>query len=241
MIAAAQWGAFAALSLMLGAWIAFIARPGRHRLGLLMGFGAGALISGIAYQLVAEASLHMEFHELAVGLGMGATVFYGLDSLIERRRAAPPAGKGASSQPGEGGFAILLGTLLDGIPESLVLGMSLAATGAVSAAYLAAVFLSNLPEAISGTMDMESGGWSRRRITVVWAIAVGVSAAMAGVGFELRGWSAGLAGGFFEALAAGALLMMLADAMIPEALEFGGKRAGFFLVLGFAVVTGLAG
>ncbi len=237
MTLAALWGFAAASSLLLGALITFALRPSRHVLGLLMGFGAGALISAIAYDLVQEAFAHIDFAELAIGLGIGAALFYGLNSLIDSR--SPKRSDDLSGQS-YGQFAILLGTLLDGIPESLVLGMSFAATHTVGAAFVAAVFVSNLPEAITATAELEKGGWTRLRIAMLWSTAVVASSMTAALGFFLISAVPGLTGGFFEAIAAGALLMMLSDAMIPEALTYGGKRAGFFLVLGFAFAFGLS-
>ena len=118
--------------------------------------------------------------------------------------------------------------------------MSFATTHTVGWSLLGAVFVSNLPEAISATAELQKGEWTRRQITLLWTTAVAASSLVAGLGFLVIGAVPGLTGGFFEALAAGALLMMLADAMIPQALQGGGKRAGFFLVLGFAVAFGLA-
>src|SRR5262250_2442642 len=134
---------------------------------------------------------------------------------------------------------MILAILLDGVPESLVIGLGILETGAVSLAMLIAVFLSNVPEAIAGTSGMGSGGWPKTRsLTLSFSIALlcAVFTAIGYVGFEHvpDSWL-----GFVQAFAGGAILMMLANTMIPEAYEHGRKLAGVFTVLGFAVSVGV--
>src|SRR6188474_614205 len=147
MIEAGLWGLLAASSLVLGATVAVVAPPGRRLLGLVMAFGSGVLLSAISFELVEEAvrtagALGSTF----LGLFVGAIVFTVGDVLICRLGYADRKDI-SGAPPDAGGLTIVLGSLLDGIPESAVLGLTLLQTGDVAAAMLVAVFVSNVPEA----------------------------------------------------------------------------------------------
>jgi ZIP family zinc transporter len=228
----------AASSLVLGALLTFRLRPGRRTIGLIMAFGAGTLISAIAYDLVEEAAASSRALTLALGLALGALVFFVGDRWIERLGGAQR--KRSSGEQAEGDpLGILLGTLLDGIPESFILGTSLLMGGSVSLSFLAAVFISNLPEAMAATTGLAAIGWSKQRIVGIWLAAVAVSAVAAAIGYWLFSLRS-LDGVLVQAFAAGALLTMLADTMMPEAFEHGGKAVGLITVLGFAVAFTLS-
>ena len=141
---------------------------------------------------------------------------------------------------GGSGSAIALGTVLDGIPESLVLGIGMALGGAISVAFLAAVFISNLPEAIGGSVSLRAAGRPARWIYGMWAAIVAVSAISAALGFVFAS-DIGTAGELVQAFAAGALITMIADTMIPEAFEHGGNVTGLATVLGFGLAALLSG
>ena len=134
---------------------------------------------------------------------------------------------------GGSGAAIFVGTLLDAIPESFVLGMGLALNGVISVALLAAVLLSNVPEGVGGSINLVSIGQPRGRIVQMWCLLVAISAACAGFGYLVASLRPTSTGHLAEAFAAGAVLTMLSDAMIPEAHEHGGKVVGLFTVMGF--------
>jgi ZIP family zinc transporter len=202
-----------------------------------MGFGAGALISAIAYELVPESMLGGG--AMAVAFGLGAITFFLGDWWIDRRGGADRKDI-AGEQGGGSGSAIFVGTLLDNVPESIVLGMGLALGGAVNLAFLAAVFISNLPEGVAGSINLEAAGRSRRNIFWMWLVLVTVSAACAGLGYALILWLPSADGRYAQAFAAGAMMTMLADAMMPEAFEHGGMLVGLFTVLGFMVAAALA-
>jgi zinc transporter, ZIP family len=237
VLAAAFWGVVGAASLLIGAVIALRVRPSAHATGLVMGFGAGALFSAVAYELVPEAALAGDGVPLAVGAG--ALVFFGADWLVDRQGGAgrkDVSGADGGAEPGSGagtGRAIVLGTLLDGVPESLVLGMGLALGGAVSASFLVAVFVSNLPEAVGGTVALRAAGTAPRAILGTWAGLVAASAAAAALGYVLVRALPAADGTLVQAFAAGAVLTMLADTMMPEAFEHGGKPVALLTVLGF--------
>jgi ZIP family zinc transporter len=197
---------------------------------MVMGFGAGALFAAIAYELVPESAHGGWF--MAVAFLTGAFTFFGADWLIDRRGGNDRKDI-EGNKPGGSGSAIFIGTLLDNVPESIILGMGLAAGGGVNTAFLAAVFVSNLPEGVAGSLNMEAAGRSRRHIFWMWAALVGISAACAGLGYMFIQWFPGVTGLYAQAFAAGAMLTMLADAMMPEAFEHGGKLVGIVTVLGF--------
>ena len=129
----------------------------------------------------------------------------------------------------------MLGTVLDGIPESMVIGLTIFEGGAVGAAYLAAVFISNLPEAISSTAGLATGGWKKARILWLWIAIALISGLSSLAGYGLFQDSSPDTVAFVLAFAAGAILTMLADTMMPEAFKYGGKLVGFFTTLGFGV------
>lgn len=235
MLSAMLWGGFAAASLLVGF---YLASRGLSNLtiGIVMGFGAGALLSAIAYELVPESALGGGYMGLA--FCVGALTFFGADWLIDHRGGADRKDI-AGDQTGGSGSAIFIGTLLDNVPESIILGMSLALGGAINTAFLVAVFISNLPEGVAGTLNLESAGRSRQNIFWMWTTLVIISAACAGLGYMAITWLPGMDGHIAQAFAAGAMLTMLADAMMPEAFEHGGKLVGIVTVMGFLVAAGL--
>ncbi|MBD8078467.1 ZIP family metal transporter [Cellulosimicrobium arenosum] len=233
------WGLLASSSLLLGAAVVLWRPPGKRAIGLIMAFGAGVLISAVAYDLVEDASRSASGWVLLAGLAGGALTFFVGDLLIDRM-----GGNGRKRSTGEqsngSGGAIALGTVLDGIPESVVLGSTLVGGNGVSVAMLAAVFLSNLPEAMSATSGLVKSGTSRGRLWLLWGGTTAVSAVAAGVGYLALGSASGATVAVVQAFAAGALLTMLVDTMIPEATEFGGPVTGLVTVLGFATAFGLS-
>jgi zinc transporter, ZIP family len=237
---AAFWGAFSASSLLIGAAIALRRDLSPRWVGLLMGFGVGALISAVAFELVEKAIESGEGTGApALGLAAGALVYFGGDWWIDAR-----GGKERKDIRGEGASgnakAIMLGTVLDGIPESIVVGGSLVAGAGVSVAMVAATFLSNLPEAVGATAGMKKSGISPRRLMGLWLAIVLVSSASSALGYIVLDDASPALGSLFQAFAAGAILTMLVDSMIPEAYEEGGRPVGLVTVLGFAIAVGLS-
>jgi ZIP family zinc transporter len=236
VLAAFLWGGLAASSLLIGYFLAGRGLSNRT-IGLVMGFGAGALISAIAYELVPESMLNGA--GMAVAFGLGALAFFAGDWLVDRRGGGERKGISVP-QEGGSGAAIFIGTLLDNIPESLVLGIGLALGGSISVAFLAAVFVSNLPEGLAGTVNLAAAGRTRGSIFWMWVSLVLVSAASAALGYLLVFRLPGADGHIVQAFAAGAMLTMLADAMMPEAYEHGGKLVGLFTVFGFLAAAVLS-
>jgi ZIP family zinc transporter len=234
MLEAAVWGLVTAGSLWVGALLAVFARPGNRWIGLAMAFGSGALIAAVAYELVLEA-FETDLAVAATGFAAGALAFYIGDWAIDRR-----GGHGRKSTSGEhqlagSANAIVLGTVLDGIPESFVLGASLLQTGVVPVAVVVGVFVSNVPESLSGTSGLLQAGWTSGRVFAMWSGVVAASVVAAAAGWLLLDKSSTAEGAFALAFAGGALLVMLADTLMPEAFELGGREAGLLTALGFAL------
>ena len=175
---------------------------------------------------------------VAWGIFAACFVFFGGDWLIGRLGGGDR--KDAGGDQGQGSaLAIVLGTVLDGIPESMVIGLTIYQGGEVGAAYLAAVFISNLPESVSSTSGLVAGGWAKSRVLWMWVAIAVVSGLASLAGFGLFQNSSPDTVGFVLAFAAGAILTMLANTMMPEAFEHGGKLVGVVTTLGFAVAYGI--
>jgi zinc transporter, ZIP family len=235
MLASFGWGTLAASSLVIGALVALRFRIGLRAIGLIMGFGSGVLISALSFDLVQEAVDKSSGHGWVVGgFFAGCLVFFGGDRLIDHlgggdRKDADGDQEGGSS------LGIVLGSVLDGIPESMVIGLTIYEGGAVGAAYLAAVFISNLPESISSSSGLLTGGWEKSRILWMWVAIAVISGIASLAGYALFQDSPPDTVAFVLAFAAGAILTMLAETMMPEAFEHGGKWVGVVTTLGFAV------
>jgi zinc transporter, ZIP family len=235
MISAFGWGALAASSLILGGVLALRVRISGRVLGLVMAFGAGVLISAVAYELVEEAFSTADGGSwVATGLFAGAFAFFAGDELIDRMGGGRRKSMGGEQQEGTA-LAIVLGIVLDGIPESVVIGLTLLQGGSVSVAMLAAVFLSNLPEAIAATSGLALAGWAAGRILGLWILVTVVSALASLAGYGLFDSASPNAVAFVLSFAGGAILTMLAETMMPEAFLRGGKLVGLATTLGFAV------
>lgn len=235
MIEAFGWGLLAASSLLIGAVIASYLVVPKRLLGLIMAFGVGVLISAVSFELVEDAFQSTnKGWAVAVGLIAGALVFSIGDWLIDRLGGRSHRQSDYERSQGSG-LAILLGTILDGIPESIVIGLTLVKGGAVSTAMVVAVFLSNLPEAIGATSGLRAGGWGRKRVLGLWLVVALLSAAAALIGFAFFDTASPELLAFTLAFAGGALLTMLADSMMPEAYRDSGKLVGLVTTLGFGL------
>jgi ZIP family zinc transporter len=232
--AALGWGALAASSLVLGALLG-IARQWPDRIvGLVLAFGAGALISAVSFDLAQEGAQVGDPGFLGIGLALGAFTYFGLDRLLSRRSRASGGAGGA-------GPALALGAFLDGIPEQLVLGIGIAAGEGVSVGLLVAIFVSNLPEAIGSSTDMRAAGTDVSRIRRLWLLVALICTAATVAGYGIADSVGGNVNATVDGFAAGALLVMLIDSMIPEAVRKGGDVSGLVTVLGFAVAAALSG
>ncbi len=246
MGAAVLWGSVAAASLVIGAVLGIV-RPWPDRLvGGVLAFGAGALISAVSYDLAEEGIRLGGGTAVAVGLAAGALTYFLADRALDRWTARRSASSGSSpgsssgSSAEEAGPALALGAFLDGIPEQAVLGIGLAGGQGVSLGLLAAIFVSNLPEAIGSSTAMKKAGTGSGAILRLW-LGVAVFCALATVaGYAIADSASPQLQAGIDGFAAGALLVMLTDSMIPEASRKAGLPSGLLTVLGFAVALALS-
>lgn len=232
MWSAAGWGGLAASSLVIGALLAVVRSWSPRLIGVVLGFGAGALISGVAFEL-AEGGLKTSGpYGVALGLAGGAVTFFVAGRFVQRI--------GGRSAHSAAGLPLALGALLDGIPEQAVLGIGLASGAGVSVALLVAVFVSNLPEAVGSASDMRASGERSRPIVLLWLVVAAVCALATVLGYGVADLVSDPVRAGIDGFAAGALLVMLTDSMIPESKDKARDWAGLATVLGFAVAAALS-
>ena len=227
MLASLGWGALAASSLVVGAVLALLRSWPDRVVGLVLGFGAGALIASVSFELAEEGLKVGGAWPVAVGLALGGATFY-------------LANRWVGSRSSGGGATLALGAFLDGIPEQAVLGIGLAQGQGVSAALLVAIYVSNLPEGVGSAADMRSSGSSRWHVVRLWLVVGALCALATTGGYLVADAVPGSGRAAVDGFAAGALLTMLIDSMVPEAKDKARDVAGLATVAGFALAAGLS-
>lgn len=241
---AGLWGLVAGAALVVGAVVAwFVPRLPSGVVAAVMAFGSGVLISALAFELVSDAEDQGGLLPTAVGFLVGAAIYVAANLLLARCGARHRKRSGgqqpSEDESGGSGAAIAVGALLDGIPESVVLGLSLFGGGGVGVSVLAAIFISNLPEGLSSASGMKNAGRTARYVFGVWggiAVASGLAAA---IGTLVLQDASGATIAVITAIAAGAILAMIADTMIPEAFERAQLYTGLITALGFLTAFSL--
>jgi zinc transporter, ZIP family len=218
-------GTLAQSSLLLaGLLVCWVTVP-RRFVGVLAGFGAGALIAAVSFDLIAEAE-QLASWEMALWMLIGVAVFLGGDFYVERRFGSEGAG---------GSMGIVVGSVVDGVPESIIFGIQIATGFPVSLSFLGAVFVSNIPQAIAPSADLKASGWSSRRLGMLWVLVVLACGVAAALGFLAAEMTGAATGDRMAALAAGGLLAMLTNSLMPFAYDRGGALAGVATVVGFCL------
>jgi ZIP family zinc transporter len=233
VLEAAFWGLVGGFALLVGGVVGLKLAATQRLVGLVMAFGSGVLISALAFELTEEAFRRGGLDAVAAGMAGGAISFFVGDWIIDHRGGNHRKRSGGE-QKGGSGTAIVLGALMDGIPESVAIGVSLVGGGSVAGPVVVAVFLSNVPEGLSSVAGMRKAGRSARYVFGVWGGIAVVSGLAALVGYVALGGASDNVVGIVQAFAAGAILTMLADTMMPEAFEHGGSLVGLVTVLGFS-------
>jgi zinc transporter, ZIP family len=234
VLEAAFWGFVGGVALLVGAGIGLRIGASQRIIALVMAFGSGVLVSALAFELTDEAFQRGGTDAVALGLAAGALAFFAGDWVVDHRGGQDRKRSGGQQSDGSAG-GIVVGAMLDGIPESVAIGVSLLEGGGVSVAVVVAVFLSNVPESLSAATGLRRAGHSSRWILGLWLGVAVISALAAGLGYAVLGDASANVIGFIQAFAAGAILTMLADTMMPEAFEGGGRVVGLATVLGFAI------
>lgn len=227
-------------ALFLGAGVAWFVTVPRLVVTAIMAFGAGVLISTLAFELVAEAADGGGVVPTAGGFLAGAVIYIAADWLVSRPKTVPDAarniakrrGKGTAALSG-GGAAIAVGSLIDGIPESVVMGLSVLQTGGISIPIVAAIAISNIPEGLSSTAAFKQDGNRGRTVALLWGGITAASVIAAVVGYLALQAAPPELVAVITSIAAGALLAMVANTMIPEAFERLHLLTGLWTTLGF--------
>lgn len=233
------WGFVGGSALIIGAAIGYAVNLPQRLIAGVMAIGSGVLISAVAFDLMDEAFARGGFAPTGLGFLGGAAAYTAANVIISRRGAKNRKRSGSdpdATQPDAGtdtGLAIAVGALLDGIPESVVIGTSLLGGSGFSAVTVAAVFLSNVPEGLSSAAGMRRAGRSRAYVFGVWTGIAVLSGLAAMIGYVALAGAPPAAIAAVTAVAAGAILAMLVDTMIPEATEGGHEYSGLIAVAGF--------
>jgi ZIP family zinc transporter len=233
---AAFWAFVGASSLFIGAVVGFRFNVPLKLVGLVMGFGAGTLISAVSFDLILDAAqAHPDGWSILFGMIAGSVLFWAGDIAIERFSS----GEDPVVGPKVSGPSLVLGATLDGIPESIAIGLTLLGGAQVSVAIVFAVFLSNIPEAMAASIGLRHAGHSGMRVLWVWVGVVAMSTLSAAIGYRFLGGASIDTIAFIKSFAAGAVLTMLANTMMPEAYGHGGREVGLVTVIGFIVASAL--
>jgi ZIP family zinc transporter len=245
------WGLVSGSALLLGAALGYFAKVPQRLIAAVMAFGSGVLISTLSLELMEEAYRKGGLKATALGFVGGAAAYTLANWLLARygakhrkrsgdhqsqERTAVKQGETSGNDSGDdNGLALAIGALLDGIPESIVIGLSMLAGGAVSMVAVVAIFLSNLPEGLSSAAGMKKAGRSARYVFLLWASIALISGVSSLLGYTLFSGFSNEVIAATMAVSAGAVLAMIADTMIPEAFEVAHNFTGLITVIGFLV------
>lgn len=216
-------GAIAQSSLLLAGLLVYLTTLPPKLIGQLAGFGAGALLAAAAFQLVPEAQVSLDNIEVGIWLLIGGGVFVVADRIVERRFGE------------SGAMGIVVGNVNDALPESLIFGIQLGGGLALSWPFVAAVWVSNIPQVIPPAADLAASGWARARQVALWGSVVILAGAFSAAGFAISAALGDVNGARVAAFTIGGLIAMLTTSLIPFAYEKGGLPAGIWAVVGFGI------
>jgi ZIP family zinc transporter len=226
LIKAFALGTLAQSSLLLAGLLVCWVKVPTKLVGIMAGFGAGAMISAIAFDLVPEAQVHIDLWETVLWMLIGVAIFLVGDALVDKRLGSGGAG---------GAMGIIVGSVVDGVPESIIFGIQIGIGVTISASFLAAVLVSNIPQAIAPSADLSERGWGPTRLGKLWLLVVLGCGLAAALGYLATVGLPDAYGDRAAALAAGGLLAMLTNSLMPFAYERGKEWAGAATVVGFCL------
>jgi len=232
------WGGFTGLALIVGSFIGYFSQLSQRTVAGVMAFGSGALLSALSFELVEKAYLKGGLLSAACGFIVGAVIYSVANYFVSRhgakhRKRSSLVHRNKADEFRNNDWSIALGALIDGIPESLVLGLSLIKGGTISLVMISAIFVSNLPEGLSSSAGMKKNGKSWKLVFTIWVSIALISAVCSAMAYlflqnlDIRVVS------MITASAAGAILAMIVDTMIPEAFAETHNFAGLITVIGF--------
>ncbi|MBM7694209.1 ZIP family zinc transporter [Peribacillus deserti] len=234
MLNAALWGGFASLSLFFGSLIALYFNLPKRVIGFIMAFGTGILIGTSCFDLLDEAVEKSGILTTSLIFLLGSAVFM-LAELFINKKGGSHRKRSTKKPENHSGLAIYLGTVMDAIPESIVIGISTIASGSVNLVFIAAIFISNFPESLSSSAGLRDDGYSKGKILTLWGSVVIVSAVSSVLGYVFLKNSPEAVIASIGAFGAGGLVAMVCSTMLPEAFEEGGPIVGFIASVGLIV------
>lgn len=226
MLDAIALGALGQSALLLSGILVYYLRLSPKVIGWLGGFGAGALLVAIMTDLVPQAELSLSIYEVGLWLLVGASIFLLADRFVSRK---------FGGEGGGGALGIVVGAIVDGIPESAIFGIQLATGIPVSIEFLFAIWVSNIPQSFVPSADLAAAGWTKSRMALMWSAVVVACGIAAGLGYLLAANVPDIFGARMAAIAAGGLLAMLTNSLVPFSVARGGEYAGLGTVIGFVL------
>ncbi len=226
MLEAFGWGFLAQSSLLVAGLVVCWLTVPTKLVGILGGFGAGAMIAAVSFDLLPESEVDIQPWQTGLWMMIGVAVFLVADQVVERRFGSSGSG---------GAMGIVVGSVVDGVPESMILGIQVGTGATISLGFVAAVFISNIPQAVAPSADLAASGWGPRRLGQLWLLVVLACGIAAALGFLATDVTSAVQGDRAAALAAGGLLAMLTNSLIPFSFERGGSLAGAATALGFCL------
>lgn len=241
ILEALLWGFIASLPLIMGAILAsFVSLP-RKLIAAIMAFGSGVLVAALTFSLIGEAfSLAKNVVPVIAGFILGGISYSVANRVINKKNKGlenrkRPYGENAGGGRNASGLALMVGSLMDNIPENMALGISIVTGGAVNIVLIAAIFISNFPEGLASTQGMLGHGRSKKQILMIWSAVVVIGTVASAIGFSILSKAQPEIVSAALSFASGAILVMLAESMIPEAFEKGGSVIGLAAMAGFAI------
>jgi len=228
---AALWGGIAGSAVFLGALAGILFQIKKRWIGIIMAFGTGVLMGAATFELLGDSLKEGGLGPTALGF-MGGALLFTLFEYFISRKGGNRRKRSNGHQMGSSGLAIFIGTLIDAIPESVIIGVSLLKEGSVSFLLVIAIFISNFPEGLSSSVGLKKGGYSTTRILFMWFVVLVLSALSSFMGYVFLEKTSDVVISIIGAFAAGGVVSMVSSAMMPEAYDEGGAIVGFVTALG---------
>ena len=238
------WGFVASIPLIIGSVVALFVSLPKSIIAAIMAFGSGVLVAALSFSLMEEAfNLSQSIPSVAIGFILGGISYSAANRILDKKSKDDSSVRARKRSHGENsgggkstsGLSLLVGSIMDNIPENMALGISLVTGGAVNVVLIAAIFISNFPEGLASTHGMKANGRSKKYILFLWSIAVVIGTISTAIGFAVLSKTSPAIISIAISFAAGAILVMLAESMIPEAFEEGGSKIGLAAMAGFVI------